>query len=181
MMCSLAAAEVAVILAQQYPELGWSQAVARLLPMPGRSTLCITIASVTACLLGITGGLTRMWCHRTLGRFFTWEITVRENHELVTDGPYSIVRHPSYAGSAMVTAGNIILLTTAGSYFTEAGLWDTVAGRAAGTLFIGYMSWVVSQLIGRVGKEDKLLKAAFGPQWEEWAKRTPYRLVPFVY
>ena len=149
MMCSLTAAEVAVILAQQYPESGWSQALARLLPMPGRSTLRITIASVTACLLGITGGLTRMWCHRTLGRFFTWEITVRENHELVTDGPYSIVRHPSYAGSAMVTAGNIILLTTSGSYFTEAGLWNSVVGKTIAYSILGYLTWVGASLCWR--------------------------------
>ncbi|TBU39010.1 hypothetical protein BD309DRAFT_1004001 [Dichomitus squalens] len=181
MMCGIAAAEVAVLLAQYYPASEWSRAVSRFLPIPGPSALRINVASTIASLLGVTGGLIRMWCFRTLGRFFTWEITVREKHELITNGPYSFVRHPSYTGSTMVTAGNILLLTTGGSYFTEAGLWDTIAGRAAGAFFIGYMTWVICQLLGRIGREDQLLQEAFGPRWDDWARRIPYLLIPLVY
>lgn len=45
------------------------------------------------------GGAIRIACYRELGRLFTYELTIREKHRLVTSGPYSIVRHPSYSKS----------------------------------------------------------------------------------
>ena len=181
LMCGVTAAEIVVILGQQFPESPWSRLITCILPIPGSSALRLTPAAVAACLLGIVGGMTRVWCFRTLGRFFTWEIAAQDNHRLVTEGPYSIVRHPAYAGGLMVTVGNITLLTTAGSYFREAGLWHTVSGRVAGSLFVVYMSWLFTKLLGRMGTEDKFLKDTFGTQWEEWARRTPFSLIPFLY
>ena len=180
-MCTATLAEAATLLVESYPNSAWGEAISRFLPAPGSLMLRLTTRSVVACLLGIAGGLTRMWCHRAMGRFFTWEVAIRDGHQLITHGPYALVRHPSYTGYAMLVVSNTMLLTTPGSYATEAGLWSTTAGRLAGTALIGYMTWVMVQAYGRIEKEDRLLREAFGQEWDVWARRTPCKLIPFVH
>jgi len=46
-------------------------------------------------LLGIA---VRQWAARTLGRFFTQSVMIREGHRVITSGPYRFVRHPGYTG-----------------------------------------------------------------------------------
>ena len=44
--------------------------------------------------------------------------------------------------------------------------------------------WVLDTLreaIGRVREEDATMRNEFGREWEEWAKKTRYRLIPLVY
>lgn len=36
-------------------------------------------------------------------------------------------------------------------------------------------------LVWRTGKEDEVLRSEFGKTWEDWARRTRYRLLPYVY
>lgn len=33
-----------------------------------------------------------------LGNLFTFEVMIRKNHKLITDGPYAYLMHPSYTG-----------------------------------------------------------------------------------
>ncbi|THH04358.1 hypothetical protein EW146_g10201 [Bondarzewia mesenterica] len=40
----------------------------------------------------LAGALLRKWCYDTLGRLFTFEISIMPGHELVTSGPYAWVR-----------------------------------------------------------------------------------------
>src|SRR5947209_16720934 len=56
-------------------------------------------------LFGLVGGilftlglLLRWWAIVTLGRFFTVDVTIEKDHELVERGPFRMVRHPSYTG-----------------------------------------------------------------------------------
>ena len=51
------------------------------------------------------GGLIRYKCYRALGTMFTFEMSIRKDHMLVTSGPYSIVRHPGYTGIFLVVIG----------------------------------------------------------------------------
>ena len=39
------------------------------------------------CLLGV-GTLIRVSCYRALGRFFTFELSIKTEHTLITEGPY---------------------------------------------------------------------------------------------
>ena len=54
------------------------------------------------------GGYIRWACYRALGRLFTFEMSIRDNHELVTDGPYGWVRHPAYTGILLIVAGVVL-------------------------------------------------------------------------
>jgi len=41
----------------------------------------------------------------TLGRFFTVDVTIEKDHELVERGPFRVVRHPSYPGVMVAFVG----------------------------------------------------------------------------
>src|SRR2546428_7811218 len=50
-----------------------------------------------------------LWSARVLGQYMRPEIEVREKHELVTRGPYSRIRHPTYTGTLLVDLGATLL------------------------------------------------------------------------
>ena len=127
------------------------------------------------------GGAIRVWCHRTLGTLFTWQVAVRSDHKLITRGPYALVRHPSYTGWLLLITGNFALLASPGSYFVESGLSGAVAGRAVAIANFVYCLVGTANLMRRVGEEDRVLRKEFGKEWEAWAGRTRFRLIPFVY
>ena len=123
-----------------------------------------------------------MLCYRWLGRYFTFELSLKEGHQLITDGPYAYVRHPSYAGITAVLAGMIFSGIGGGSWFLECGLWkSSVAWGTLGTGWAIFYVVVAVLLLLRVPKEDQVMRNQFKGQWDEWAKRTPYRVIPFVY
>ena len=112
---------------------------------------------------------------------FTFEITIRENHQLVKTGPYSMVRHPSYAAVVALEVGILFWYLAHGSWLRESGL----LGTAIGKVFFGFfaiMTLVIRvALLKRAVVEDALLKKRFGKEWEEWARKVPYAIVPGVY
>src|SRR5439155_26398447 len=56
-------------------------------------------------VLFVAGLLLRWWAIITLGRFFTVDVTMEKDHELVERGPFRKVRHPSYTGVLLAFAG----------------------------------------------------------------------------
>ena len=61
-------------------------------------------------LLMILGGIALVsWSVRTLGRFMVLPIQVRSDHELITQGPYSRIRHPAYVAFMLLNAGSMLL------------------------------------------------------------------------
>jgi protein-S-isoprenylcysteine O-methyltransferase Ste14 len=132
--------------------------------------------------LVVTGGLIRWWCFRILGPFFTFELSVRKGHQLVTTGPYAVVRHPSYAGGMLQLIGVLILYGSRTSWLRDSGILDTIPA-----LQLVVLIWVVEKVTRmvilplRVSQEDKLMKAHFGDEWKRWAKVVRYRLIPGIY
>ncbi len=98
---------------------------------------------------------------RSLGRH--WSIAARlvEGHKLVTEGPYRIVRNPIYTGMfGMLVATGLAISHWIG-------------------LLIAIVVYVVGTLI-RVHSEEKLLREAFGAEFEAYARRVP-AVVPFLF
>lgn len=58
----------------------------------------------------------RLWAVRTLGSYFQPLVTIQSEHRLVTEGPYGLVRHPSYTGALItligigLSTGNVVAL-----------------------------------------------------------------------
>ncbi|KAL7283390.1 hypothetical protein ACG7TL_002820 [Trametes sanguinea] len=74
-------------------------------PWETASSLRITPAFFIGFVLAITGGVIRVSCHHALGKFFTWQLSVQDDHKLVTTGPSSVVRHPSHVEWGLITIG----------------------------------------------------------------------------
>lgn len=119
-------------------------------------------------------------CFRTLGPLFTFEVTIRPQHELITDGPYAWVRHPSYIGIYLTLLGATAVLCAPGGWLAHGG-WQTTGG------FLMVLLWTIKCLYVfrgtslRLKAEDDVLKRTFGPKWEEYARKVPYRMIPFIF
>lgn len=99
-------AEGAVILAARNPGFSVSQKIIANLVISGSAD---NIRPTPLFFLGTfmtgLGGYIRYICYRALGRLFTFEMSIRNGHQLVTNGPYSIVRHPAYIGVILTMTG----------------------------------------------------------------------------
>jgi len=121
--------------------------------------------SVVTGLLAICAAVSSVWlitmAVRTLGK--EWSLTARlvEGHQLATSGPYALVRHPIYSGML----GMLLATGLAVSHW--------LALLAALILFF------IGTTI-RVRSEEKLLREAFGQQFETYA-RSVRAIVPGLY
>ena len=114
-----------------------------------------------AVVLFVAGLILRWWAIITLGRFFTVDVTIEKDHELVERGPFRIVRHPSYAGVLLAFVGLGLSLRN----------W---AALLVILLPIG------AAFIHRINVEEDALSRALGPRYANYIKRRK-RLVPFLY
>jgi protein-S-isoprenylcysteine O-methyltransferase Ste14 len=53
----------------------------------------------------LAGIALRQWSIRVLGRFFSTTVQVTSDQRIVTNGPYSVVRHPAYSGALLTLLG----------------------------------------------------------------------------
>lgn len=102
---------------------------------------------------------------------------------LVTTGPYSIVRHPSYIAACMAFHGACILFLAPGSTLSLASRASTrspllMIGQALALLLA--CSPVVS-LPRRIRKEEQMLREEFGEEWELYARAVRWRMIPGIY
>jgi protein-S-isoprenylcysteine O-methyltransferase Ste14 len=98
---------------------------------------------------------------RTLGKQWALAARLVEGHKLITEGPYGFVRNPIYTGML----GMLVATGLAMEHW--AALDVAVVVFAVG-------------LVIRVRSEEKLLRAAFGREFEEYAKRVP-AVLPGIY
>lgn len=144
------------------------------------TTLHLTPLSITGSLLVVAGAGLRLKCYHTLREYFTFEMTVRPDHQLITHGPYGYVRHPSYTGMVMVFIGTCCWFSSRGSWIRESGILGTMPGKVIITAFMAIYFRLVVGLLQRMPKEDELMQASFGKEWEDWALQVHYWLVPGI-
>jgi protein-S-isoprenylcysteine O-methyltransferase Ste14 len=105
-------------------------------------------------LLYFPGMSLALWARLVLGKnYFVstgFGAQLFAGHQLVTHGPFAIVRHPMYTGLILAAAGSLLLYRT----------WTT----AVFVLF-------APLLLRRANHEEAALAAEFGAQWEEYCRR----------
>jgi protein-S-isoprenylcysteine O-methyltransferase Ste14 len=114
-----------------------------------------------AVLFLVAGVALRIWAIRHLGRFFTVAVGIQHGHQVIQDGPYRSVRHPSYSGSLLALTGLGILTFN----------------------WLGLILIVICTLLAyalRISVEEKALLAQFGSEYQEYSTRTK-RMIPGVY
>ena len=83
-----------------------------------------SFGEAVAAFFSLGGPLLRLWAMHTLGKtYFTFAVTIRHNHELITAGPYRILLHPSYTGLIAGVAGLMQYLGGPGLWFRSWIFW----------------------------------------------------------
>jgi protein-S-isoprenylcysteine O-methyltransferase Ste14 len=114
----------------------------------------------TGVLVYAAGGALRLWPVFVLGRRFSGLVAIQPGHELVTEGPYRLIRHPSYLGLIVSTFG-----------------WALAFRSVAGLILALLTIWPV---VGRIRAEESFLRSQFGDAYDAYRHRTS-RLVPGLY
>ncbi|KLO19395.1 hypothetical protein SCHPADRAFT_885541 [Schizopora paradoxa] len=198
------ALELIVRIASAFPSSPAASAVVRMFnaSAPATTVLASPVTTVyfAAFVAVYIGYRIRTSCFATLGRHFTFTHTTLSEHQLVKDGPYSIVRHASYSGEVLVRGGTILMLLAPGGWAYEFGvigsryantLSKTVVDAAFGSPFARLAGWVLvfhvcwatfntSFLIWRSSIEDATLKEKFGAEWEAYRKQVPCKFIPYI-
>jgi len=97
-----------------------------------------------------------LWGLRALGTMFGaasgFGVRLHAGHQLVIDGPFSVVRHPMYLAVFLAGIGGLLLYRTWAMLF--------FASNMLGLIF-------------RARREDRAMEAEFGESWRAYAERVP--------
>jgi protein-S-isoprenylcysteine O-methyltransferase Ste14 len=116
------------------------------------------LLAVVAVLLAAASVAVILAAQRTLGRQFAYQARLVEGHRLITAGPYGYVRHPIYTALFGLALATGLVLSH----------WPVIP------LFV--VLYVAGTVI-RIRSEEGLLRAEFGPEFDDYARRVP-ALVP---
>jgi protein-S-isoprenylcysteine O-methyltransferase Ste14 len=149
----------------------------------------LSMSLIGGSVIAVAGTGLRLSAYRALDRQFTYQLTLKDDHQLVTSFPYNIVRHPSYTGWFVCEVGlGLILLSKDGWMRNVVIPAVRNPSTTTGAVALAWMATAAAAittvnlfLIARTSVEDEMLKERFGKQWEKWAKRVPCRLLPFLW
>lgn len=109
----------------------------------------------------LIGILVRYVIIRSLGKYFTVDVTIRQDHKIKKEGFYKYLRHPSYAFSLLTSLG-------LGLYLNN---WlSLIFAFVPPFLAFAY----------RIKIEEQALIEEFGDEYIEYRKGTK-KLIPFIY
>jgi protein-S-isoprenylcysteine O-methyltransferase Ste14 len=111
---------------------------------------------IALCIVGLAFCI---WARFTLGRNWSGIVTLKGGHELITRGPYALVRHPIYTGLLTMFVATVMVL-----------------GHVAGIIAIPLV--FVSIWI-KLRHEEKLMLQKFPDQYAAYQRRVK-RLIPFI-
>jgi protein-S-isoprenylcysteine O-methyltransferase Ste14 len=121
----------------------------------------VAVADWVGLVLFWAGISLRLWSFHTLGRYFTFTVQTSVDQPVISDGPYRLIRHPSYAALLLIMVAVGLLM---GNWWSLACLTAAMAG---GFVF-------------RIRVEERALMHNLGDGYREYAA-THKRLVPFIW
>lgn len=103
----------------------------------------------------------RLWSIIVLGKYFRTTVEVDENQRVIQNGPYRLIRHPSYTGLILTCIGYGVALQNAISFLIVI-VFPTIA------------------LLYRIGIEETALAAGMGAEYESYQMHTK-KLIPGIW
>lgn len=116
----------------------------------------LNIIGVVLCGLGIGFAI---WARLHIGRNWGMPMSIKENPELITSGPYSVVRHPIYTG---------VIFALLGTALNNTGIVFVICA-----LFAAYFIYSAT-------REEKLMMQQFPEQYAAYRQRTKM-IIPFIF
>ena len=108
----------------------------------------------------VAGLLFAVWARQYLGGNWSNAVSIKQGHELITTGPYALVRHPIYTGILTGFLGTAIALSQ--------------MRGAIGFLLIFLVLWP------KLRMEEKWMRSQFGETYAAYAHQTA-ALVPYLF
>ena len=121
---------------------------------PANPWTAVLGVAITAAGLGFA-----VWARAYIGTNWSSSVTIKRGHELITGGPYSLVRHPIYTGLLTGFLGAAIAIAR-------------VSGLVAFALVFA-LFWFKLRL------EERWMRIQFGEVYAQYAQRVP-ALVPLL-
>jgi len=103
-------------------------------------------------IIGLLAIALMIWVELELGRQFSPQLQLRQEHQLITSGPYSRVRHPLY--TALIAYGLSLALVSANWFF------------------VAFFILSMFGLFLRVPKEERMMLDQFGDQYRTYMQHT---------
>jgi len=127
----------------------------------GRIQMGTSFIGVLGLTFLITGIVVRWTAIKTLGKYFTGTVLIKDDHRLIRSGVYKHLRHPAYTGALIAHLG-------LGLSFSN---WFTL-----GLSSIPF----IAVALYRMRVEERALKEAFGSEYVAYSQ-TSKRIIPGVY
>jgi protein-S-isoprenylcysteine O-methyltransferase Ste14 len=108
-------------------------------------------------ILLLASTLFTLWARWVLGKMWASIAAVKKDHQLVTNGPYRITRHPIYTGILGMILGSAL-------------------STGEGSIFLGFLAALLV-FLNRIRIEEQLMTKTFGDEYLQYKKRVP-RLMP---
>ena len=125
-----------------------------------RIALPLDVTTWIALSVMIVGLGLRTWAVVLLGPWFTWNIENQPGQQLVSNGPYRLVRHPSYTGALITFVASCVLLRS----------WIAAV--------LAFLALTLA-FLRRIREEEALLIRAL-PGYDSYMSRTG-RLLPRIF
>jgi len=122
--------------------------------LPAGGLLPLLGAVLVAAGLGFS-----VWARRHLGRNWSANVVVKEDHALIRTGPYQHLRHPIYSGILLAFLGMAITI----------GEWRGLLALALVLVSFARKSWV----------EEQRMREVF-PEYEQYRRETA-AIIPFLW
>ena len=116
-------------------------------------------ASLGALALGAGGAAFALWARLTIAGNWSGAIVLKEDHQLVTWGPYALARHPIYTGFFAMFAAEAL-----------------VSGQVAALVALALATLA---LLAKARAEERLMASAFPDQYPAYRARVR-AIIPYV-
>ena len=102
------------------------------------------------------------WAYATLGQFYTFQLGIRKDHYLITEGPYQYVMHPGYCGQFLLIMSSLLFFRT------------NILLTLATLVFSVYtFTW-------RISSEEAMLAKEFKTNWDLY-QNVRWHMIPFIW
>jgi protein-S-isoprenylcysteine O-methyltransferase Ste14 len=105
-------------------------------------------------LLTAAGVAFAIWARAHLGKYWSAQVTIRQEHRLIRTGPYKFIRHPIYTGMLLALLGTVLAV----------GEYRAILGFAI--ILLGF--------IKKARKEESFMQTQFGAGFEEHKRQTGF-------
>ena len=107
----------------------------------------------------VAGLLFAVWAREHLGSNWSRSVTIKQGHELITTGPYAVIRHPIYTGTLTGFLGMAIAVSQVRGFIAFA--------------LIFLVLWL------KLRMEEEWMRSQFGETYVAYTRRTA-ALVPYL-